>query len=110
MRIEAPISAVSGVFDRNESAWGHQNTVHDHLRRKKRYRIFTRSTPLTIWICIGYSGIIASDVSESVISSERYCDILTNNIVPNYRQHEDKFFQQDGAPPHYSVNATNILN
>ena len=40
---------------------------------------------------------------------DRYSDILTQIIEPLVQNHNDLWYQQDGAPPHNSLNVSNIL-
>ena len=44
------------------------------------------------------------------MNSERYCVILNEKVVPYFQRRKDIFFQQDGAAPHYSIRAREILN
>lgn len=68
-----------------------------------------KTATLTVWAAIGYSGLIFYDISETTMNSERYCQILREKVVPYFQRNRDKHFQQDGAPPHYSVAARAIL-
>ena len=46
------------------------------------------------------------------MNADRYCVILTDKVVPYFKRdmNRDKYFQQDGASPHYSLNARTILH
>ena len=71
-----------------------------------------RSKGLTVFVAVSYHGIIAVDISEDTMTSDRYCDILSKKVFPVLSQslHRSAVFQQDGAPPHFSNKTRNLLN
>ena len=44
------------------------------------------------------------------VNSELYCNILNDYVVPYFKRHPTSWFQQDGAPAHYSTAAREILD
>lgn len=46
------------------------------------------------------------------MNSERYCNLLKYYAIPFFRSNENRnrYYQQDGAPPHYSTAARAVLN
>ena len=44
------------------------------------------------------------------MNGDRYSTILQEKVVPFFKRRKQMLFQQDGASPHYSINARNILN
>ena len=57
-------------------------------------------------------GIEAFDINFASMTAERYCEILRDKVVPYFRKQRNntKFFQQDGAPPHYATTSRNVLD
>ena len=53
------------------------------------------------------SGVEDSHVEFETMNEERYCDILSKQLIPFFKlsEHQRKLFQQDGAPPHYRLAA-----
>ena len=96
--------ALNGSVNKhNVHYWGEENP---HIR----YRNRRKSHNLTVWACIGYNGVVAYDISRQTMNGERYCQILLDKVVPYFTRNADKLFQQDGAAPHYSVGAREILD
>jgi predicted DNA-binding protein YlxM (UPF0122 family) len=67
---------------------------------------------VTIWCMLDSSGVIEYDISPETMNSVRYCHILEEKVVPflTQRRNSTKLYQQDGAPPHYSRAAREILD
>ena len=67
---------------------------------------------VTVWCMVDSTGVIAFDISTETMNSSRYCDVLEGKVFPYFRRRSNvnKFYQQDGAPPHYSCAARNLLN
>lgn len=70
-----------------------------------------KTPSLTVWACIGYSGLLLYDISSETMNGKRYSDLLLNQVVPYFSRGTGRtlLFQQDGAPPHYSLSARQIL-
>ena len=67
---------------------------------------------LTVWACIGYYGVIGFDISRQTMTGERYLEVLREKVLPNFSHGigRSRLFQQDGAPPHYSLRVRQFLN
>ena len=100
---ECVFSLNGTVNKHNVHYWSRQNPHERHHNPGKTQTV-------TVWAAIGYSGIISYDISFATMNSERYCQILRDKVVPYFQRNREKFFQQDGAPPHYSLEARRILD
>ena len=67
---------------------------------------------MTVWCMISCTGLIDYDVDYQTMNGERYCQILQHKVIPFFtqRRHSQKLYQQDGAPPHYSISARKLLD
>ncbi|CAF3931381.1 unnamed protein product [Rotaria sp. Silwood1] len=57
-----------------------------------------------VWGGIWSNGVIGPFFFEGNVTSEKYLQMLKNNIIPQLREHsafQTMIWQQDGAPPHY---------
>jgi transposase len=62
---------------------------------------------LNVWCGIVGGKIIGPFYIEGNLNSEKYLELLRNRVIPNLEQNslfEKIWFQQDGAPPHSSLN------
>lgn len=98
------------VFSLNGNV--NKHNVHYWCSENPHTRICNtgKSVSLTVWACISFSGVVASDISRATMNADRYCAILNEKVVPYFTQRRQMLFQQDGAPPHYSIQARQILN
>lgn len=91
-----------------------KHSVHFWSVENPKYRIGNpgKTATLTVWACIGFSGILHYSISNQTMNSERYCEILRDKVVPYFNRGVgvNMFYQQDGASPHYSIAAREILN
>jgi len=89
-----------------------KHNVHFWANENPNVRICNpgKTQTLTVWACISFSGVIAYDISLQSMNSQRYCEILSNKVVPFFTRRKQMLYQQDGASPHYSLNARRILN
>lgn len=71
-----------------------------------------KTPSLTVWACIGFYGVISYDISRDTMNGERYVQVLNERVLPHFTNGagRTRIFQQDGAPPHYSLAARQILN
>ncbi|KAL4494420.1 hypothetical protein ABPG72_019830 [Tetrahymena utriculariae] len=72
-----------------------------------------KSPAITYWAMLSYNdGLVNYVYCENTVNTAIYCDILNETVVPYFKKkgNEQLFFQQDGAPPHFSNDARNILN
>ena len=79
---------------------GHANkhNVHPNIR----FQHPGQTSSLTVWACIGNNGLISYEISTATMNAERYCAILTNDVIPYFQRktNRDKYFQHDGAAAH----------
>lgn len=64
---------------------------------------------VTVWCAISSSGIIGPFFFDTSVSSQSYLTMLKEKFWPCV-QHQEAFFQQDGAPPHYGAVVREWLN
>ena len=85
------------VNKHNVHYWGLENP-------NIRFQHPGQTSSLTVWACIGYNGLISYEISTATMNAERYCAILTNNVLPYFQRNtnRDKYFQHDGAAAHFS--------
>jgi transposase len=71
-----------------------------------------KTATVTMWACIGYSGLLLHSFTDLTMNAERYCQILQEQVVPYFNKGIGKtmLYQQDGASPHYSKTAREILD
>lgn len=60
------------------------------------------SPGITVWAAISSLGIIGPYFFEDTVTGEAYRHMLQTFFWPRVQQHDQFYFQQDGAPPHYS--------
>ena len=66
-----------------------------------------------VWGGISVKGVLGPVFFDGTVNGQNYLDMLTNVVVPQLRARDDYdelFFQQDGAPPHYSRLVRAFLN
>lgn len=88
----------------NTHYWAEENP-HWRLECKTHYTRY-----LTVWAAIGWNGVIGLDISEQTMNGARYCKILNEHVVPYFQRNPTMIFQQDGASPHYAIEARQILD
>lgn len=96
------------------SLTGHVNKHNVHYwaidNPHVRFQNPGKTPTLTVWACVAYSGLVSFDISHETMNSDRYCNVLNDKVIPYFSRHPEKLYQQDGAPPHYSINARAILD
>ena len=97
---------VNGVVNRHNLHYWSQENPHEKMEK------FQNRESVTIWCMVSDSGIESFNISFETMNSDRYCQILENKVIPYFQRPENqrKFFQQDGAPPHFSLAARDLLN
>ena len=61
---------------------------------------------VTVWGGISCDGVAGPVSFDEPVNGPRYLDMLTEVVVPQLQErpgYAELFFQQDGAPPHYSL-------
>jgi transposase len=64
---------------------------------------------LMVWCGVTSAGLIGPYFFDGTATAARYLDMLRDFVWPRVK-HKGLSFQQDGAPPHYSVAVRNWLN
>lgn len=77
---------------------------------KVRFTNPGQTPSVTVWTCISFNGIVATDISTHTMNGERYCAILREKVIPFFKRNRHMLYQQDGASSHYCLNARQILN
>lgn len=95
----------STVNKHNVHYWGLENP---HVRVQNP----GKTQAITVWACIGFSGVISCDISRQTMNGERYLQILTDKVQPHFSRGTGAtwLFQQDGATPHYTLAARQFLD
>lgn len=61
---------------------------------------------VNVWSSVSSSGVLGSIFFfNGTVTGDKYLEILMNQVVHQLQQQpnsHDHYFQQDGAPPHYS--------
>ena len=89
-----------------------KHNVHYWSEENPHHRICNpgKTASLTVWTCISFAGVVAFDVSKETMNGERYCKILREKVLPFFTRKRQMMYQQDGAAPHYSISARQILD
>jgi hypothetical protein len=98
---------VSGSVNRHNCVyWRPQNpnvtTEYDH-----------KSPGVMVWGGVSYDGLIGPFFFEGTVNRETYLELLSETVCPLLLQRddfEDLWWQQDGAPPHYSTEVREWLD
>ena len=103
---EAHFHLDGGVNTHNLRYWSNENP---HWFRSKALH----PPRVTVWAALGSSGIVGPYFFEGNVNGVNYLDMLQNFYFPNVQQRpgfEYQVFQQDGAPPHWTLNVRDWLN
>ena len=73
---------------------------------------YTTRCTVAVWAMMDNTGVLSFDISCQTMNGERYCAVLKDHVIPFFQWAENRhrFYQQDGAPPHYSSAARAILD
>ena len=59
---------------------------------------------IKVWAGLLCKGVLESIFFHTAVTHDLYLNMLRDNVLPQLqRQHDNDFFQQDGAPPHYAI-------
>ena len=97
---------LNGQVNRHNSVyWAHENP-HEILQKE------VNAVGVTVWIGVSASGLVGPFFFEGTVTGDSYVSMLNNNFLPSVENWPlgEMWFQQDGAPPHYSIAARNWLN
>lgn len=97
---------VNGSVNKHNFHYWSKNNPHVFVEKPQDRR------SVTVWAMINNTGVLSFDISDQTMNGERYCAVLKHHVIPFFQKTENryKFYQQDGAPPHYSTAARAILN
>ena len=91
---------VNGVVNRHNSVyWSRTN---DHVTISKP----VNSPGVVVWGGIYSGGVIGPFFFDDTVTGETYLSMLKDWFQPQFQQmngHEEMFFMQDGAPPHFAL-------
>lgn len=71
------------------------------------------SPRVTVWAAIGRPLVLGPYFIEGNVNGNSYLALLQNHVVPALQNHQNfqhLMFQQDGAPPHWTLAVRNYLN
>ena len=91
------------VNKHNIRIWGSQNPCE----------VLERDSPkINVWCGLMHNQIIGPFIfAESTITANIYLDMLKHYVVPQLEEFQPRVvFQQDGAPPHWSLIVRDFLN
>lgn len=98
--------SLDGTINRHNCAvW---SMVNPHMRITKSLH----SPKLCVWIGFSANLILTPFFFDGTITGESYLKMLTEHVVPQLKQNLDMkscIFQQDGAPPHFSMKVREFL-
>jgi hypothetical protein len=90
-----------------------KHNIHYYARVNPHHIIEkpVKTQSVTVWAAINYYGLVSHDVSQQTMTGYRYCQILNDKVIPimTRQNHTTWYYQQDGAPPHYTLRAREIL-
>ena len=92
------------------------NSQNAHIWGTKRpneasYELERNSPKLNVFCAMNGSEVIGLYFfSRDTVNGDDYVNMLRNWLVPRLSDSETAIFQQDGAPPHWSLNTRGFLN
>jgi len=106
---EATFELNGSVNRQNMRYWADE---HPHWMRDSHTQYPQK---VNVWAGIILNRIIGPLFIEGNINSQNYCNLLRNQVIPAIEDivgdaFHNVWFQQDGAPTHFSLEARNILN
>lgn len=91
---------LSGIVNRHNSIyWAETNP-------NLTYEKAMKAPGLTVWAAISSRGLIGPFFFNETVNGNNYLQMLQESFLPalqGFEAHEDMFFMQDGAPPHYAT-------
>ena len=66
------------------------------LQQKKEVRLcHSERLTLTVWACIGHTGVVSYDISRDTMNSMRYCQVLQEKVIglPSSSRNRQWWFQ-----------------
>ena len=87
---------LNGHINHHNCTYRSQNNSHVILEKK------VNILRITIWAAMSSNAIIDPIFFDASVTGKRYLNILHINFFPQVHQQEDIYFQQNGAPAHYT--------
>lgn len=110
-------SFVNSIVFSDESSFYLNGLVNKHnahyYSTENEHRLMEipiKSPAYTVWAAISYHHGVVYSISDETMNKERYLNILQTKVGPFMQLRHNKYFQQDGAPPHYANICRNWLN
>ena len=98
---------VNGHVNRHNSVYWYETNPREILEKE------VNVPGITVWGGISSSGMIGPFFFEETVTGNSYLTMLQEKMWPVVSQRQDIdqiYFQQDGAPPHYSTEVRNWLD
>ena len=93
------------VNTQNARIWGTERP------NEASYELERNSPKLNVFCAMNGSEVIGPYFfSRDTVNGDDYVNMLRNWLVPRLSDSETAIFQQDGAPPHWSLNTRGFLN
>lgn len=88
---------LNGQINKHNCVYWNSENLHHTLEKS------VNLPGLTVWCAISSQGIIGPYFFDATVTGDSYLDMLQNWFWPQVAQQAGEiYFQQDGAPPHYS--------
>ena len=103
---EATFHVNGKVNKHNTRIWGTENShvILEHQRDSPKVTVFCAMSKKAVYGSFFFEG--------ATVNGETYLDMLEKWLMDNLSEEEsdDFIFQQDGAPPHWSLRVRQFLN
>ncbi|GFY63310.1 hypothetical protein TNIN_498331 [Trichonephila inaurata madagascariensis] len=86
--------------------WWYRSRYRSETSHEEGRRGVGGAPGVTVWGGISYDGFVSPIFFDGTVDSSRYLNILIEVVVLQLQARSDStelFFQQDGAPPYYSL-------
>ena len=94
---------LNGTVNRHNCCYWAQSNPHEIIP------VSNSKQGVMVWCGMNSSGLIGPYFFDGSVTSESYLQMLDDFLWPLVKQ-QRMFFQQDGAPAHYSLDVRNWLN
>lgn len=100
-------------FSLNGTVSSHNAHIYGYENPHKYQEIPLKSPSVTVWASMSINGIIGPYFFDGTVDGNNYENMLANYLIPTLKRRRicsSTVFQQDGAPPHWSLRVRNLLN
>lgn len=99
-----------GIFNRHNNRFWSENNPHRQVQRVHQGRF-----GFNVWVALLNNRVLAYEIYDENLNSEAYHRILNTHIISfmdnvPLQEHQQLYFQQDGAPPHNARVIVECLN